>query len=63
MRPNQIVIRRAELPAILGLSLPTIDRLRASGDFPPARRLGRQAVGFLKTEVEAWLANRPVAAQ
>lgn len=61
--PQQIVLRRAHLPAFTGLSKSTIDRLRAEGDFPQARRLGRQAIGFLKSEIEAWLANRPVVAQ
>lgn len=61
--PEQIIIRPAQLPALTGLSKSSIDRLRAEGDFPQARRLGRQAIGFLKAEVETWLANRPVVAQ
>jgi len=60
MQPQQIVVRRTELPGILRLSLPTIDRLRAQGDFPVARRLSRQSICFLRSDIEAWLASRPV---
>ena len=35
-----------------------------AGDFPPARELGpgngRSLVGWLSSEVDAWLANRPL---
>ena len=56
---HSLVIRRAELPALLGLSIPTIDRLRAQGQFPVPRRLGQQAIGFLRADIDEWLANRP----
>ena len=55
------VIRRSQLPAILGISLASIDRLRARGDFPAPRKLGQQAVGFLRSDIDAWLASRPAA--
>lgn len=56
------VIRRTQLPRMLGISLATIDRLRVKGDFPAPRRLGEQAVGFLLADIEAWLAARPSVA-
>ncbi|MCG2592143.1 AlpA family phage regulatory protein [Ramlibacter sp. XY19] len=59
---QRLVIRRTELPALLGLSLPTIDRLRAQGRFPVPRRLGQQAIGFLLADIEEWLATRPTVA-
>ena len=62
MGPQQTTIhRRADLPRILGISLATIDRLRAAGRFVPARMLSEQAVGFLSTDIDAWLASRPLA--
>ncbi len=61
MQPQPTVLRRSQLPAILGISLATIDRLRARGDFPVPLKLGQQAVGFIRTDIEAWLASRPVA--
>lgn len=54
------IIRRTQLPSILGLSIATIDRLRASGQFVPDVELGAQAVGFLRSDIEAWLASRRV---
>lgn len=60
---SSIVLRRTQLPALLGLSLATIDRLRAAGDFPACVRLGAQAVGFLRGDVESWLAARKEARQ
>lgn len=59
MQAQQIIIRPSQLPALTGLSKSSIDRLRAQGDFPAARRLSRQAIGFLREEIESWLANRP----
>lgn len=53
------VIRRSQLPAITGLSIATIDRLRAAGKFPKPIRLGDQAIGFTKSSIEEWLATRP----
>lgn len=61
MTHQQTIVRRAQLPAILGISIATIDRLRARGDFPAPRRLGQQAVGFLRSDIDAWLASRPAA--
>lgn len=61
MTHQQTIVRRAQLPAILGISLATIDRLRVAGDFPAPRKLGQQAVGFLRSDIDAWLASRPVA--
>ena len=61
MQQQQTIIRRVQLPAILGLSMSTIDRLRLQGDFPAPRLLGQQALGFMRAEIEAWLASRPLA--
>jgi prophage regulatory protein len=52
------VVRRTQVPALLGLSIATIDRLRREGNFPPAIRLGPQSVGFFLGELEAWLISR-----
>lgn len=60
--PRPIVIRRTQLPAMLGISLATIDRLRVAGSFVKPIRLGEQAIGFMRADIEAWLASRPLAA-
>lgn len=59
MTQQEIIIRRTKLPGILGISMATIDRLRAAGDFPKPIRLGEQAIGFTRTSIEEWLATRP----
>ena len=60
MRPQETIIRRVSLPNILGISMATIDRLRAAGDFPKPVRLGQQAIGFTKSSIDDWVATRPI---
>ena len=60
MDPQQIIVRRGQLPAIIGLSLASIDRLRLAKDFPEARQLSLQAIGFFRSDIDAWLASRPL---
>ena len=62
MENQNLIIRRTDAPALLGLSLATIDRLRREGRFVPAVRLAEKAVGFLKADLDAWLATRREAA-
>lgn len=57
---QQSIVRPSQLPKIIGLSTATIHRLRAAGEFVKPVRLGAQAIGFLRTDIDAWLANRPV---
>lgn len=61
MTDQQIIVRRTQLPSVLGLSIATIDRLRHLGDFPTAIKLGAQAVGFFRADIDAWLASRKSA--
>ena len=60
MRPQETIIRRVSLPNILGISMATIDRLRAAGDFPKPVRLGQQAIAFTKSSIDDWVATRPI---
>jgi prophage regulatory protein len=62
MTDQQTIIRRAKMPAEIGISMSTIDRLRNAGDFPAPIRLGAQALGFLRAEIETWLSTRTRAA-
>lgn len=55
------IIRRAEVRDLTGLSDSSIGRLEERGEFPARRRLGPNAVGYLLTEVEDWIASRPTA--
>ena len=51
-------LRADEVIALSGLSRTTLWRLEGTGDFPARRRLSINAVGWLKSEVEAWLEAR-----
>lgn len=58
---SQTVLRRKRVAEMLGISLATLDRLRADSTigFPSAIRLGEQAVGFISQDIFEWLASRP----
>ncbi len=53
-------IRPKELTQITGLSNATLWRQQRDGEFPPMRKIGNNAVGVLLSDVEDWLASRPV---
>ena len=53
------VIRQRETIQRTGLSRTTIWRLERAGLFPLRRRIGRQAVGWLASDIDEWLATRP----
>lgn len=62
MTPSQnppAVLRKRAVCTLLGVSLAHLDRLRQRGDFPAAIRLGEQAIGFRRSDIDAWLAARP----
>lgn len=58
-RPTPAVLRKRAVCTLLGISAATLDRLRQRGEFPPAIRLGEQAIGFRRSDIDAWLAARP----
>jgi prophage regulatory protein len=54
------VDRMLRLPEVVrrtGLSKRSIYRLEASDSFPSRRKLGLRAVGWLESEVDAWIAK------
>lgn len=52
------IVRYADLHAIVGLSRAQISRLVRAGKFPLPVPLGPNSVGFLRSEIDAWLAER-----
>lgn len=54
------VLRKREAAKLIGISIATLDRLRAAGTFVRPIRLGEQAIGFLRRDLDAWLASRPL---
>lgn len=55
---NSKVLRRNDVVALTRLSYSTIYRLERSGRFPPRRKLSVHTVGWLREEVELWIASR-----
>jgi prophage regulatory protein len=52
------IIRPRELADQIGLSPATIWRLRRRGDLPEPVRLSPGCVGWLKSQIDAWLERR-----
>ncbi|MDE2653701.1 MAG: AlpA family transcriptional regulator [Gemmatimonadota bacterium] len=52
------MLRLPEVMARTGLSRTTIYRWRRAGRFPQAVPLGTRCVGFIESELEAWLRER-----
>ena len=58
------ILRRKQVEARTGLSRSTIyARLREGGDFPKPIQLGAQSVGWLESEIDAWLRERIAASR
>ena len=55
-------LREAEVLRITGLSRTTRWRMERRGEFPRRRILSRNAVGWLASQIEAWMAERAEAA-
>ncbi len=55
------MLRREEVQDRTGLSRSAIYRLMREGQFPLPRRLGQRAVRWRESDLEAWLASRPLA--
>jgi predicted DNA-binding transcriptional regulator AlpA len=52
------LLTEKELSGWLGVSLPTLQRLRSRGGGPRFVRISLRRVGYRTTDVEAWLEER-----
>lgn len=52
------ILREAETRAMCGLSRSTRWRLMRAGAFPKAIQIGPRAVGWVLSDIQAWLAER-----
>jgi prophage regulatory protein len=57
-----LIYRKSTVLAKFGISETTLRRWMSSERFPRPRQLGPRAVGWVATEVDNWLEERPVAA-
>ena len=55
------MLRREEVQQRTGLSRSAIYRLMREDDFPLPHRVGRRAVRWRESDLETWLASRPLA--
>lgn len=55
--PNQ-VIRKKELLSLLKISDPSLWRWERAGKFPKRIQLGGASVGWLQTEISAWVEGK-----
>lgn len=55
------ILRRPQVQQVVGLSRSTIYAKVAEGSFPRPIKLGKRAVGWRESDIDAWLASRPVA--
>lgn len=57
------LLRRREVQEATGLSRTALYRLIAANDFPAQVRLSINTVGWLRSEVDAWIAGRVAASR
>jgi len=55
------IMREAETKVATGLSRTTRWRLERQGQFPQRRQISENAVGWLASEIHAWVAGRAKA--
>lgn len=59
---EETFIRRKALEAKLGLSCSTIYAMMAADKFPRPIKIGRRAVGWRNTDIQAWVISKVDAA-
>ncbi|ODS23695.1 hypothetical protein AB835_07645 [Candidatus Endobugula sertula] len=52
------ILRAHEVQKIVGVSRSTIWRMERKGQFPARLPLGTGSIGWLKSDIEAWMQNR-----
>ena len=55
------ILRMSDVVEVTCLSRATINRRRATGQFPKPLKLGKQNIGWRQSEIEDWLASLPRA--
>ena len=55
---NDRILRRKEVEQFIGLSRSSIYEAMAQGEFLKPIRIGKRAVGWRQSTIDAWLAER-----
>ena len=58
MKSSNEILRLPQTIAKTGLSRSTIYGLIAAGQFPKQVKLSRRTIGFIKSEIDDWIAER-----
>ncbi|MEA5112543.1 MAG: AlpA family phage regulatory protein [Geobacteraceae bacterium] len=58
---HPVFLKRAEVVKLVGLGYTTIYRLEQAGKFPARKQLSAGRVGWLQSEVTAWIESRMAA--
>ncbi|MBA3068130.1 MAG: AlpA family phage regulatory protein [Hyphomonas sp.] len=53
-----MLLTQTEVTRVVGLSRQELWRRRQRGQFPHPVKLGVRRIGYLKSEIEAWIAGR-----
>lgn len=56
-----LLYTKDELPAVVKLSLGTIEKLIRAGEFPAPRKMSEKRVAWLESELRAWAEALPVS--
>jgi len=57
-RSAQSILRLPVVKARTGLSRSSIYAMVAEGEFPAQIPIGKRAIGFIESEIDAWIASR-----
>ncbi len=52
------ILRTSDVTRITGLSRTTLWRMERRGEFPHKRRISKNAVAWLASEIKSWMAER-----
>jgi predicted DNA-binding transcriptional regulator AlpA len=54
------LLNEKQVAAWIGISLPSLQRMRAGGSGPPFVQLSRRRIGYKKSSIEDWLQSRTI---
>lgn len=52
------ILRPLQVMELLGLSRPTLYRLRKEGRFPNSIKLGEKSIGWMRKDIENWIKSK-----
>jgi predicted DNA-binding transcriptional regulator AlpA len=60
MTHDDPILTEKEVAAWLGLSIPSLQRMRSDGSGPPFVQLSQRRIGYRNSAVERWLEERTI---